>query len=402
MEYTNTFNAKYREIAARETIYAMYRVELLDHYENVLSSITDYIAAENTGQISINYQQGVRRTCNINIIDDDGSFSRELTSGVALNYKFKVYVGLRDIYTQDIYWFSQGVYCLVDPLVNRMTREVTLTGVDKYGYLGSETGYNQIVVAHKIPVDTSIFDAIQQTLMLDMGNGKVIDAQSPIVDNTLLNEVMPYEMEKAPQSYLSEIFIELGNVMGSDTYYDTDGHMRYDNGTMDMSYSQQDSQWDFTEVAPEYMEPSLQLTTTAIVNAVTIVGNNSETEETFIYTAENHNPLSPVSIENIGRKAYYEESSSCYDDDRTKEYAEYVLNQKSILQQAMSFDCTLLPHLDVNKVITITDSFYGWVKQRFIIQSITMSLSSTEPMRITASNVSSLPYYEFREGSVAS
>ena len=112
--------------------------------------------------------------------------------------------------------------------------------------------------------------------------------------------------------------------------------------------------------------------------------------------------MSPVSIENIGRKEYYEESSSVYDDSTAKDYAEYVLKQKSILNQAITFECTMLPHLDVNKVVTITDSFYHYNQERFIIQSITIPLTSTSTMQISASNISSLPYYEFREGSVAS
>ena len=400
MEYTNIVNDKYREIASRDEIFVMYRVELLDHYENVLSSITDLVSAENTGNISINYQQGVRRSCTISILDVDGEFTQNIINGSAINQKFKIYIGLKDIFNNDIYWFSQGVFCSIDPTVDRVTRMLTLNGVDKYGFLGSETGYNQITAAHVIPVDTEIQEAIQQTLMLDLGNGRVIDAIPPIIDNTLLDQKMPYEMEKAPASYLADIFIELGNIMGADTYYDVDGHMKYDSGTLDMSYSQQDSQWDFYDTLPEYLNPSLLLSTTEIVNSVTIVGNNSSDDLVFTYTAENHNPMSPVSIENIGRKEYYEESPSVYDDSTAKDYAKYVLKQKSILNQAITFECTILPHLDVNKVITISDSFYGFNQERFIIQSIEIPLSSMSTMQVSAANVSSLPYYEFREGSI--
>ena len=107
-----------------------------------------------------------------------------------------------------------------------------------------------------------------------------------------------------------------------------------------------------------------------------------------------------MSIENIGRKAYYEESTSVYNNDRAKDYAEYTLNQKSIMQETMDFSCPLLPHLDVNRVITVTDDYYKFNKQRFIIQSLTIPLDTSSKMSITASNISSLPYYEFKEGSI--
>ncbi len=70
----NVVDSKYREVASRPEIYPMYRIELLDHYENVLLDITDYITADNAGSISINYQQGVRRTCTFSLVDNDGLF----------------------------------------------------------------------------------------------------------------------------------------------------------------------------------------------------------------------------------------------------------------------------------------------------------------------------------------
>lgn len=398
MEYINTVNQKYKEIASREIIYPMFRVELLDHMENILSDITDDISENNSGSISINYQQGVRRTCHLSLIDTDGYFLNQIIKYQWMNNKIKIYIGLKDIENNDIYWFSQGIYHIMNPSINRTEKSIEFDGVDKYGFLGGETGYNQITSTHVIPVDTKILYAVQDTLMLELGNGYILDPKQPIVDNTLIEYRSPYEINKAPLSYLSDIFIEFGNVMGADTYYDVDGHMRYDNGTLDISYSFQDSIWDFEDVLPEYIDSSLQIMTTDTVNSVTIVGNNSSMDMFWTYTAENHNPISPTSIENIGRKSYYEESASVYDDSTARDYAEYVLNQKSILQQALSFNATLIPHLDVNKVITITDSHYNYNRERFIIQSLEIPLTSTESMQITASQISSLPYYEWREG----
>lgn len=400
MEYYNVFNNKYSEIASRDEIYPMFKVDLLDHYEHTLNDITGYLSSENSGSISVNYQQGVRRTCTFTIVDTEGEFIPTIDAPIWLNRKFKLYIGLQDIYNGDIYWFSQGVYCITNPSIDRETNTITLEGVDKYGFLGSETGYNQITVAHVIPENTPIPEAIRDTLMLDLGNGMVIDATPPLIDTTLLSQTFPYEMEKAPASYLADVFIEMGNIMGSDTYYDNDGHMRFDNGTLDISYSSQDSVWDFHDVDAEYLEPKLTLNTVDIINSVTIVGNNSDNTKIWTYTAENHNPISKVSIENIGRKAYYEESTSVYDDSTAKDYAEYTLNQKSIMQETIDFNCPLLPHLDVNHVITITDDYYQFDKQRFIIQSLTIPLDAESVMTVTASNISSLPYYEFKEGSI--
>jgi len=398
----NVADSKYREIASRPEIYPMYRIELLDHYENVILDITDYITADNAGSISINYQQGVRRTCTFTLIDNDGIFIPKIDGLIWINRRFKLFVGLKDIYTDDVYWFSQGVFCMLDPSIDRTQKTVTLNGVDKYGFLGAETGYNQYSYTHVIPEGTSIVEIIEQTLWADMGNANIMDRSTPIVDNELLSWKCPYEIDKSPSTYASEIFIEVGNIMGADTYYDTDGHLRYDNGTLDLSYSTQDSLWDFTDKTAEYINPVLTLSPAEVINCVTVSSSNSNDTDIYSYTAENHNPISSTSIENIGRKAYYEESSNLGSEENAKDYAEYLLNQKSILQSAITFECSLLPHLDVNKIITIEDEYFGYTRERFIIQSITLPLDASSTMSITASNVSDLPYYELREGSTSS
>ena len=47
MEFYNVYNTKYAEIASRDEIYPMFKVDLLDHYENTLNDITGYLYSEN-------------------------------------------------------------------------------------------------------------------------------------------------------------------------------------------------------------------------------------------------------------------------------------------------------------------------------------------------------------------
>ena len=53
MEYNNVFNEKYKKIALREEIFIMYKIELLDHYENVLNSIITDISSVADGSIQL-------------------------------------------------------------------------------------------------------------------------------------------------------------------------------------------------------------------------------------------------------------------------------------------------------------------------------------------------------------
>ena len=65
---------------------------------------------------------------------------------------------------------------------------------------------------------------------------------------------------------------------------------------------------------------------------------------------------------------------------------------KSIIQLSADIECTYLPHLDVNKMIDIYDSYYSKDVQRHIIQNITMPFA-TQSIKISATNIALLPYY---------
>lgn len=392
----NLYNEDYIKIATKNNIHPKFKIQMLDEYENVIDEITGDISRDNSGSISNNYQQGVRRSVSLTFIDTEGKFLPDSNSNLIwANKKFKLFSGLLDTDTNEIFWFSEGVYYFsnVSSSRNGADKLTTVNGVDKFGKFGSELGYNQLESTYLIPAGTKIYDAIKGILNIDIGNGYPIDPIEPVLDPLYIDEVCPYDISKSPSSYLSEILIELADIIGCDIYYDADGRLHVDSGTIDSSYSNKPSIWDFSDVLPEYMNPSITTNFAEFINTVKVVGNNTN-DKTYEYTAVNNNPESPTRVDLIGTKSTYIESASVYNTDRAKDYAEYKLNMFSILQLAVTFSCTFLPHLDVNKVITITDSYYKYEKQRFVIQSITLPLSYDGVMSISACNVASLPYYE--------
>ena len=392
----NLYNEDYIKIATKNNIHPKFKIQMLDEYENVIDEITGDISRDNSGSISNNYQQGVRRSVSLTFIDTEGKFLPDSNSNLIwANKKFKLFSGLLDTDTNEIFWFSEGIYYFsnVSSSRNGADKLTTVNGVDKFGKFGSELGYNQLESTYLIPAGTKIYDAIKGILNIDIGNGYPIDPIEPVLDPLYIDEVCPYDISKSPSSYLSEMLIELADIIGCDIYYDADGRLHVDSGTIDFSYSNKPSIWDFSDVLPEYMNPSINTNFAEFINTVKVVGNNTN-DKTYEYTAVNNNPESPTRVDLIGTKSTYIESASVYNTDRAKDYAEYKLNMFSILQLAVTFSCTFLPHLDVNKVITITDSYYKYEKQRFVIQSITLPLSYDGVMSISACNVASLPYYE--------
>lgn len=399
MEYVNVFNSKYIEVASRSNICPMVKVELLDYNDGVMGEVQQEIISNN-GSIAVNYQQGVRRSCSLTLSNIDGRFLPNPNSGMFwINSKFKVYTGLKDIYTGNIYWFSQGVFLTTRSNATRNLSDMTvkIDGVDKFGVFGAETNYNQLESTYKIPAGTNAAQAIRDILLLEMGNGYVIDWVEPIIDPKVLSETLPYDIIKSPKQYLADLLIEIANVLGCDIFYDTDGHLNVINGTGDFSFTQQSSIWDYSDVLPEYSNASLAADYVNAINTVKVTGTNIN-DSVYEYTAENRNPMSPTRIDLIGKKMMVIDSANVFNIDRAKDLAEYKLNQHSIVQLQVDFSSSWLPHLDVNKVVNITDSHYGYTQQRFIVNSLNIPLSYSSQIGISASNIAELPYFELING----
>ena len=65
--FVDVYNTDYISLVKASVIKPKFKIELLDLYENTIGEITKDISADNSGSISINYQQGVRRSCSFTL-----------------------------------------------------------------------------------------------------------------------------------------------------------------------------------------------------------------------------------------------------------------------------------------------------------------------------------------------
>lgn len=437
MDYYNQITPEYIEALKAPNVFPILKIELMDYQEVPFAEIEKDISISDAGSISINYQQGVRRSCSITLTNEDGKYLPDANSNIWINSKFKIYTGIEtrkytlgadtgvnylyteqddqlttenvfDIITEDSvvkkhsnlqinnYWFSQGVYVLTNPEVVRDLgkKTISLNGVDKFGMLGSETNFRETDGTYIVPAGTKVSSIIQNILLLDLGNGIPLDNSYPIIDPKIGEETLPYSIEKSPEQYFAEILTELGNVFACDVFYDVDGHLNFVKGneTRDMdSYS---SLWEYTDMSPEYFSVQTQYDFASVYNVIKVIGNNS-TAAVYESVLKNTDLSSPTRVQLIGEKIKYVESSFCYSQERTNDFAYYLLRKYSIVQQSISFQSSYIPHLEVNNIITLTDEYMQYLQQRFVIQSITLPLSPNTLMDIEATNCSNIPYFEY-------
>lgn len=70
--------------------------------------------------------------------------------------------------------------------------------------------------------------------------------------------------------------------------------------------------------------------------------------------------------------------------------AVYYLKRNSMLGIQLSFNCPIIPHLDVNKTIEISDQWHDIANGIFVVQSLSIPLGSNA-MEISATNINWLP-----------
>ena len=70
--------------------------------------------------------------------------------------------------------------------------------------------------------------------------------------------------------------------------------------------------------------------------------------------------------------------------------ANHYLLRNSLMGMQLNFNCPIIPHLDVNKTIGITDKMVDIDDGVFIVQSITIPLSA-DKMNVSATNINWIP-----------
>ena len=426
MEYFNIINDEYIAAVKKHLIIPYVRIVLLDKNENAYREITSEISVENAGSISSTFQQGIQKTVSLTIFDPDGEFIPDPNNqNFWIGSKFKVYLGLmidksaaanntlvnldmennilisnydnaieKTEWQKDIYWFSKGVYIItsIGASHSLADKTITISGADKFSMFTQDTGYNEMIANYLIKQGTTIGDAIITILLQDQGNGYPLDPIVPIIDPYFINTVIPYDVEKGAGSYMGDILIELATMFKADLFYDNDGHLNFKRSMIGDENVQLPIIWDFYDIDSEYISSSIDYNLADAINTVFVVGDNPNAAIAPEFFLQNNNAASPLAVSKIGVKSRLYTSSMIQTPTEAQDYAYYMLNQLSRIQQTISFTCTYMPHLDINNAFTLTDDFYNISQGKYIIQSITFPIG-IGTLAISASNIEELPTY---------
>lgn len=401
--YESTPDA-YMELLKSPTKKYYIKLELLSHWEESIGEIAKEISKDNSGQITVNKVQGVRRSCSISLINVESKYLPSPNNGFWYNRKFKLYSGIYDPLNDTVYWFSQGVF--ITQKATAIHNQVTINGVDKFGLFDGTLNTQMLQSTYTVHAGANVSNFIRDTISTDMGNGRPADPIPPIIDLDMKEKEILSDIVLNAGQYLGEFLIQVADSFGCDVYYDRLGRLRLSrafNDTVSWSYNIKGSVWDFNDYRVNYIEPTVDYEYDG-VNTVTVCTDNT-TGKIYTYTAINDNPQSPINATDIGTRCdrnsviSYISVGSSLSDDTCRQYAEFLLLQHTCMTINVNFQSPILPHIDVDDVASVDDVKYNWTQKRFVIQSLTIPLGSGVET-ITAVNCDWLPHgYIFSEGS---
>ena len=261
----------------------------------------------------------------------------------------------------------------------------------------------------------SCTELIKQTLALDVGNpygshnspigfggNRPIDCKPPLVGIEYYGFKTVADISIDADTYISEMFTQMAELYAADAYYNAEGYFVFEPHIESSGYAYVPTQWEFTDLSSTFEDVNYEYNFDG-ENVVTVYTNTTEAGvRNVAWTAYNTNPLSPINVTTGIRRAAHIEIPYYHNDELSNEEQEaqqikdcrstanHYLLSSSMVGMTLNFNCPIIPHMDVNKTIQITDQYADIEDGIYVVQSITIPLSGNK-MQVNATNINWLP-----------
>lgn len=364
------------------------RLYLLNDDETIKKDVSEYLIS---GSIDFNYQQGQTRSCNITLMNFKNEWLPSPVKGMLWKgTKFRIDIGL--YFNGIVYWKKCGIFTPSDSSLsnNGSNKTISLQMYDKFamldGTLGGKTDSD-----FKIPVNTTIRQAIQMCLSADKGNGKSYDYKTLIFPSKHDSVMTPYTISHTPNSSTGDIIIELANMISCDAYYNETGNLTLTSGIDDTDIENKSILWNYSGNELLYFDPNMTVDYSRIVNKV-IVNGGIVNGYRFKGVVINTNPKSQNNIFFTEPNSEIIDDENIISDELCLERAKFEYKKLSMFGAQIKYKSIFIPHLLPNDIILWSNNDYNIKNEKFIIQSINIDLTSEATMDISASNISEVAF----------
>lgn len=355
-DYINALNSNSRR--------PVLRLELLRPDETVQSEISLELRLD--GSLDINNKNGVRRSMRITLDNTTLKYIPDLFSNIWIGRKVKLYLGLN--LDGEEYTFPSGTFVMEDPTVSD-EGDVTINAVDKFALIDGSLGgsLDSIII---INAGTRLDVAVRAIMTISQDN------QDPIIDTDIASLTLPYQIIHEEGSTLGSILEEIAFAYSAKVYYNENGVLVFER---DIPDNTKGSIWKFNADKGEvnYISGSVTHKFSDVYNSVLVIGDNIN-GAIARGKVQNNDLLSQTSIPNIG----FERLKVIHDNIINTsalaiERAKYELKRSTQLLTESPIQSIPLYHLDVDRVVELTDSRLGFEEKRSVINSLSIPFNNS-------------------------
>lgn len=356
------------------------------------------------GSISVNLQNGTRRTATITLSNIRQQFDYDVNH-IWFGNEFAIDEGLVLPNGEDFY-IQQGVFVAISPTdtLQPNQRTIALNLTDKWANLDG-TLHGNLEGTYEVPVDTNIFEAMASVLLLDKGNGTVIDGVTPIFTqyyNSMTQELpdgttvsitdSPYTLTVESGNSYASVILGLGTMLNAWVGYDANGALRIDPSQDDILDTDKEVMYQFSMDETKFLGATYTIKNTEVYNDYIVMGEQLDDYAQPNGRAQNLDPRSDTNVYRIGRKTIVYNASGYGTNTMCQDLAEWKLKRAAVLQKAISIECGQMFHIRENGLVTLvrTDKD-GSPVERHLVQSFQRPLVSTEAMTISCTSVADFP-----------
>ena len=370
-----------------------------------------------SGEISCNLQNGIRRQASITLSNLEGDYDFSVN---------KIWFGMQVRLSEGLilpdgteYYIPQGVFEIQQPneQFNPGGNSVTFRLVDKWANLDGSLGGN-LESVYSVQAGTNILQAIASLLRLgrfDMGNNsrKPIDPVPPLLtsyynDKTqTLTDGTEVSLVEAPYDYMSDeggnladVILGLSEMLAAWVGYNQVGRLVVDPSQDDIEDLTKPVLWDFTTSEKNLLHVEYEVRSSELFNDMIVVGETSDTGYTPRARAQNRDISSDTCISRIGLKTKRLHAENYYSDDICQSRAVWELKRAAVLPKTVNIECTQMFHIVENGIVTVRrDDKPGAPVERHVVQGFTRPIGQTGTMIINAISVMDYPDITLLEDS---
>ena len=200
------------------------KLNLLDFNYNVVDELSGNMLS---CSVRCDADSDLRRSCNVSFVVTDNGYEVGAGNRIFLDRYIQLYIGLKNIYTQEIQWYNQGIYLIDAPSYeyNATTHTLSFAGLDLMSKLTGARNGQLPGIPTVIKQGENVRQAIIATLALG-GFTKYIVEECK-VNNAI--QPVPYDIQIDQGGYVFDILSKLRDIMPKyQMYFDVDGVFHYE------------------------------------------------------------------------------------------------------------------------------------------------------------------------------